>query len=409
MRHFVLLLSAVSLLAGCSAVPPGSSEKHTGSWLDRTTGMLRNWGGAERKDAYDKEVARLFAQPYIDPLTRYLEQYRNDASRADHLHQVLVERDKRCAAIADRYASRPLTAQTLDQYRSGYSYSCPAQVEAFAERVKAASAAAGTHSDTTSPKNEAANNAEDSQTWGGKYAQQLNDCYLLTTIRNFGEAAHACQLPAEQGDLRAQYNMALISRSLQKYDDALHWARTAQGRSADARYLLGQLYASGQGVARDDHQALHWYRMAAQQGHTAAQYQLGQFLDAGRGAQADPKAARHWYQQAALQGDAEAQMALGSMLLDGRGGARDVAQARYWLLRAARQGLGQAQLQLGSMEQQDDSDSTKLAEAWVWYDLAAQNGVKEGRKRADLLRSGLTPSLLQKAQLRVRQALEGGR
>jgi hypothetical protein len=34
------------------------------------------------------------------------------------------------------------------------------------------------------------------------------------------------------------------------------------------------MYYNGDGVAKDDAEAVHWFRMAAEQGHTGAQAQL---------------------------------------------------------------------------------------------------------------------------------------
>ena len=38
---------------------------------------------------------------------------------------------------------------------------------------------------------------------------------------------------------------------------------------------LGNMYVTGQGVAKDDVEAVRWYRMAAKQGHAQAQHNLG--------------------------------------------------------------------------------------------------------------------------------------
>ena len=48
--------------------------------------------------------------------------------------------------------------------------------------------------------------------------------------------------------------------------------------SADAQYLLGLMYAQGQGVAQDFYQAGKMYRLAGDQGHAAAQINLCSFL-----------------------------------------------------------------------------------------------------------------------------------
>ncbi|MBV1786864.1 sel1 repeat family protein [Marinobacterium sp. D7] len=375
----------------------------TGDVLGRPAEWLGNWGASEREDAYDLEVKQLFDQPYIDPLTRYLERYRNDESRAAHLQRVLDERNQRCRQIADKYANRPLNVKTLEQYRSGYSYSCPQQVEAFAGRLQQATES-GEVEQVTTPVEPAAEIA-----WSGQLAQQLNDCYLLTTIGNFSAARAACTTPAEKGDPRAQYNMALIARSLTQYDEALNWAHLAAKHSAEARYLLGQLYEAGQGVEEDEINALTWYRDAAEQGNASAQYRVGRFLYEGRGVEQNLGAAMGWYERAAAQGQAEAQLALGDMLLQGEGVPPDPAQGRFWVLRAARQGLAEAQLRLGELAEQADNTLSNRAEAAVWYELAGQNGLQPGTIRAQKLRVEIAAETLQDARVRVRRALEGGR
>jgi hypothetical protein len=41
------------------------------------------------------------------------------------------------------------------------------------------------------------------------------------------------------------------------------------------------MYASGRGIAKDDTQAVYWFRKAAEQGHAKAQYNLGLMYDYG--------------------------------------------------------------------------------------------------------------------------------
>lgn len=349
-----------------------------------------------------REIEVLFAQPYIDPLTRYLQQHEDDALRAEYLPQVLQERDRRCDTIAQRYATRPLTRQTLEQYRAGYDYSCPAQVAAFERRLAEVTSAAPVAQKPTAVAKTAAG------AHGGG-STQLHDCYLLTSIRNHGEARQACLEPAERGDARAQYNMALIARALEDYTDALHWAHMAADRSARARYLLGDLYAKGQGVPADDGNALRWYREAAEMGDAAAQYQVGRFLAQGRAGPRDPEAAVDWFERAAKRGHAQAQLALGQALLQGKGVPQQRLQGRNWLLRAARQGLAKAQWQLGRLAEEGGSSVANQADALVWYEMATGNGLREAEEDAQQLRSLLSIGAVEDARRRIRHLLEGGR
>jgi TPR repeat protein len=45
--------------------------------------------------------------------------------------------------------------------------------------------------------------------------------------------------------------------------------------------LLGACYANGQGVAKDEVEAVKWWRKAAEQNEAEAQYELGNFYANG--------------------------------------------------------------------------------------------------------------------------------
>ena len=62
--------------------------------------------------------------------------------------------------------------------------------------------------------------------------------------------------------------------------------RADQG-DAGAQNNLGVMYDTGQGVPRDDAEAVRWYRLAAEQGHARAQFNLGVNYDNGEGVPED--------------------------------------------------------------------------------------------------------------------------
>lgn len=57
--------------------------------------------------------------------------------------------------------------------------------------------------------------------------------------------------------------------------------RKAEAGDAVAQVGLGEIYHAGQGVPRDLVQAVHWYRLAANQANPAAAYALGTCYLAG--------------------------------------------------------------------------------------------------------------------------------
>lgn len=116
---------------------------------------------------------------------------------------------------------------------------------------------------------------------------------------------------------------------------------------ADAQFSLGKGFASGEGTAADDTEAVLWYRKAADQGHALAQFNLGM------------------------------------MFADGRGMPRDNAKALLWLCRAAEQGHAEAQHSLGlrhrraSFEGQPGDALESNLEAYKWFRLAAAQGYRK--------------------------------
>ncbi len=50
--------------------------------------------------------------------------------------------------------------------------------------------------------------------------------------------------------------------------------KTAGQGHSEEQFELGMIYYNGEGVPRDDAEALKWFREAAEQGHAEAQFNL---------------------------------------------------------------------------------------------------------------------------------------
>ena len=59
-------------------------------------------------------------------------------------------------------------------------------------------------------------------------------------------------------------------------------ARAEKG-DAEAQFFLGSVYQTGNGVPKDEVEAVKWYRKAADQGNASAQANLGACYEEGRG------------------------------------------------------------------------------------------------------------------------------
>lgn len=109
------------------------------------------------------------------------------------------------------------------------------------------------------------------------------------------------------------------------------WRPLAEKGDVAAQYRLGNMYADGKGVVRDDKTALSWFQRAAEQGDAASQYNVGVSYASGTGtAQNDAEAAK-WFRRAADQGMAVAQLNLGLLYAAGRGVPQDNIAAMTWL------------------------------------------------------------------------------
>jgi len=86
--------------------------------------------------------------------------------------------------------------------------------------------------------------------------------------------------------------------------DSLGSLRSLADRGdADAQWQMGVRYHNGEGVPRDDAQAMQWFLRAAEQGHVIAQATLGAYYWAGRGVPQDLSKSYFWSAIALAQGD----------------------------------------------------------------------------------------------------------
>ena len=75
---------------------------------------------------------------------------------------------------------------------------------------------------------------------------------------------------------------------------------------ASAQYNLGVMYANGEGVLKDEAEAVRWYRLAADQGLAISQLNLGVMYATGKGVLKDSVLAHMWSNIAGANGNASA-------------------------------------------------------------------------------------------------------
>ena len=81
-----------------------------------------------------------------------------------------------------------------------------------------------------------------------------------------------------------------------KYDEAVKYLQpAAEAGDAGAMYVLGQMYASGRGIAKDEKAATELFLKAANLGDANAQQSLGSALMLGEGIEQDMIEALKWF------------------------------------------------------------------------------------------------------------------
>ncbi len=175
--------------------------------------------------------------------------------------------------------------------------------------------------------------------------------------------------------------------------------KEAKQGKAEAQSFLGIMYEKGIGVAKDETEAVKWYRKASEQGNANAQSMLGRMYADGRGVARNKLEALQWFRNAAQselrefskqpiqfaggyrgainaaeRGNALAQTMVGKMYITGSGVAQNDVEAVHWLTKGANGfAAAGAQQALGLFYEQGRGGLPKdKAEAMRFYRKAAE-------------------------------------
>ena len=171
----------------------------------------------------------------------------------------------------------------------------------------------------------------------------------------------------------------------------------AEGGEAIARWKLGEMYADGQGVQRDDVKAYHYFNQLVEDydedqpdrrnlsAISNAFVAVGVYCLTGipnSDVRPDPHRAHELFQYAATTfGDPNAQYNLAHMYMVGAGGlARDNISAVRWLAVAAQKGHAPSQALLGHMLFMGDGVPYQRARGLMWLEIA-RDGSPDPKER----------------------------
>ncbi|QKR98800.1 sel1 repeat family protein [Sphingomonas sp. CL5.1] len=150
--------------------------------------------------------------------------------------------------------------------------------------------------------------------------------------------------------------------------------RLAEEGVADAQALFGQLLLDGNGVARDERAAFHWFERAARQHHAMALNMVGRCYDLGWGVAVDKARAAECFRVAAARGLPEAQYNYATALALGVGVAEDKPAALALFEQAAAAGYAKAINHVGSFAEDGWVAPRDMAKAADCYARAAGGG-----------------------------------
>lgn len=214
---------------------------------------------------------------------------------------------------------------------------------------------------------------------------------------------------AKSGDTDAQYYLGKLyyggEEVEQNYAKAFYWIKKSAlgdiddkessfnidnaAGDADAQFMLGKMYASGEGVDGNYDLATQWLVKAASSGSTDKQYDLAELYISGQLIPQDITQGFYWHSRAAEGGDQDSQYTAAIMLRDGIGTEKNNKSALKWFLLAAEQGKTSAFYPLATIYRQGIAIEKDLEESLLWYNKAVEAGNEEAKNELGDLKKEL--------------------
>lgn len=197
-------------------------------------------------------------------------------------------------------------------------------------------------------------------------------------------AAHWYQLAASGGLVRAKVSLAIAylwGTGVPANEKlALKLLNEAANHSGLAACYLGDFYAFGIGVPKDQGTAEQWYRKGASLHDPMAEFALGTLLFEGKDHAHDPIAAASFFRESAASGYVPAMASLGLLLVRNPALARSPGEAADLLNRAANAGNWRSSALLGVLARDGNGIPQDNKAAYYHFRVACLQGGDEARK-----------------------------
>lgn len=194
------------------------------------------------------------------------------------------------------------------------------------------------------------------------------------------------ELEKRRGSFLGAHSLARLYLAGEHLDQDLALAErmlldAANAGNLDSQRLLASEYASGKRLKRNPTAALHWLKMAEQNGSSSKredQFKLGYFYEHDSDGAPNYSEAITWYRKAANRGDYRSLKSLGSLYESGRGVSVDYVEAYKWYLLSIATSYGKAGIRdfhAGALKSRDLlaqkmnpsqlAEACQLARAWM--------------------------------------------
>ena len=140
-----------------------------------------------------------------------------------------------------------------------------------------------------------------------------------------------------------------------------------KSRTVTVLFQVGKCYETGDGVGKDEAEAVKWYRMAAERGSAEAMFELSKCYTFGIGVRRNRITASKWLHKAAKQGHARAMVLLGKRCLDYDSGEYNSRKAVSLFRNAAEQGDAWGMFHLGECYINGDGVKKDFDTAYLWF------------------------------------------
>lgn len=130
---------------------------------------------------------------------------------------------------------------------------------------------------------------------------------------------------------------------------------------------VGRCYETGDGVGKDQAEAVKWYRMAAEQGVADAAFELAKCYRFGVGVRRNHTTASKWLQKAAERGHAKSLVLLGIRYSDECEAEYNPRKAVRFFRKAADQGDAWGMFHLGECLERGEGVKKDYDAAYLWF------------------------------------------